>query len=109
MGANTFTDSQQIVKNGNCSILVKHSGYADGISLVDNFGDAGIVYHGKSSLKFNGGRIMCGDGCVLFNPPRVSTKDTSNAAHGSICVDDSGGASNLKLYFNTGGAWVNIT
>ena len=109
LGANTFTDSQQIVKNGNCSILVKHSGYADGISLVDNFGDAGIIYHGKSALKFNGGRIMCEGGCVLFQPPRVSTLDGTNAAYGCIAVDDSNGATSLKLKFHDGTSWKNCS
>ena len=107
LGANTFTDSQQIVKNGNCSLLVKHSGYADGISLVDNFGDAGIIYHGKSSIKFNGARIMCGDGSCLTH--RACTKTTTNAAHGALCVDDAAGATALKLYFHTGTAWREVS
>ena len=108
LGANTFTDSQTIEKNGNCSIKVRHTGYADGISLVDNYGDAGIIYHGKSALKFNSGRIMCEGGCILFQPPRVSTLDGTNASHGCICVDDSNGATNLKLKFHDGSSWKNV-
>jgi hypothetical protein len=106
---NTFTANQEIKKNGNVKLTLEHTGYATPLEIGNNYGDAGITYVGKSSIKFNGNRIALEGGCKLLKLPVVSTKDTSNAAHGCIVVDDSGGASNLKLYFNTGGAWVNIT
>ena len=106
---NTFTANQEIKKNGNVKLSIEHTGYGTPLEIGNNYGDAGITYVGKSAIKFNGKRIGFEGGCVLLKLPTVSTKDTSNAAHGCLVVDDSGGASNLKLYFNTGGAWVQIS
>jgi len=107
--ANTFTANQAIKANSNVKLTLEHTGYGVPLELGNNYGDSGLTYVGRSAIKFNGNRIAASGGCTLFGLPVVSTKDTTNAAHGCLVVDDSAGANSLKLYFNTGGAWVNLS
>ena len=106
---NTFTANQEIKANSNVKLTLEHTGYGSPMEIGNNYGDAGIVYVGKSAIKFNGNRIMLEGGCTLFQLPRVSTLDGTNAAHGCLVADDSNGATALKLKFHDGSQWKNVT
>ena len=99
---NTFTANQEIKANSNVKLTLEHTGYGFPLELGNNYGDAGLTYVGKSSIKFNGNRIAMSGGCTMLQMPVVTSLDTTNASHSCLCVKDD------KLYYNKNGTWKEI-
>ena len=99
---NTFTANQEIKANSNVKLTLEHTGYGSPMEIGNNYGDAGITYVGKSSIKFNGNRIAMSGGCTMLQMPVVANLDTTNASHSCLCVKDD------ILYFNEAGTWKTV-